>query len=134
MDTRNKHPPLSRAFLTTMWVFQLIAAGPVFVWLGLAAIFNLFYTFDRAYDFITHLCSSLFAASIFFIVLVQRKVGDSIDRTLTLRFEVLKSGFATALWVWLMLDAVLGPKDHYGYSKTRQTRIIAAGVSVILLL
>ena len=134
MDTRNEHQPLGRAFLTTIWVFQLVAAGPIFIWLGLAAIFNLFYTFDRAYDFITHLCTSLFAAGIFFIVLVQRKVGNSVGETLTLRFEIAKSGFATALWVWLMLDAVLGPDDHYGYRNTRQTRIIAAGVSVILLL
>ena len=65
---------------------------------------------------------------------MQRKVGNGVGEALTLRFEVAKSGFATALWVWLMLDAVLGPDDHYGYTNTRQTRIIAAAVSVILLL
>lgn len=126
--------PLSLAFLTTIWVFQLVAAGPIFIWLGLAAIFNLFYTFDRAYDFITHLCTSLFAASIFFIVLVQRKVDDRVGRRLTLRFEIAKSGFATALWVWLMMDAVFGPEDHYGNWEPRQSRVVAAGFSVILLL
>lgn len=134
MEARQQQRNLGRAFLTTSWLFQLIAAGPIFVWLGLAAIFNLFYTFDRAYDFITHLCTSLLAASIFFIVLIQRKLSDGADGPLTLRFEISKSVCATALWVWLILDAIFGPEDHYGYREGRRTRVTAAAVSIILLL
>ena len=133
--THNQNQILNRAFLTTAWTFQLIAAGPIFVWLGLAAIFNLFYTFDRVGDFITHLFTSLFAAGIFFIVLVQRKLRsqDALDKPLTLKFEIAKLVLAIALWVWLMMDAIFGPEDHYGW-RMRQTRIIASAVSVILVL
>ena len=134
MDTPKKNQSLTQAFLTTIWIFQLIAAGPIFVWLGLAVIFNLFYTFDRAYDFITHLCTSLLAAGILFIVLVQRKLGDSSSLPLTLKFEMAKSVCATALWVWLMLDAIFGPEDHYGYRQGRRTRITASAISCVLVL
>ena len=135
IDNGAKKQILNRAFLTTAWTFQLVAAGPIFIWLGLAAIFNLFYTFDRVTDFITHLFTSLFAASIFFIVLVQRKLRtqDALDRPLTLKFEIVKLVLAIALWVWLMLDAVFGPEDHYAW-KMCQTRITASAVSVILVL
>ena len=136
MENHRQDQVINRAFLTTAWTFQLVAAGPIFIWLGLAAIFNLFYTFDRVVDFITHLFTSLFAAGIFFIVLVQRKLRkeDASNRPLTLRFEVAKLVLATMLWVWLMMDAIFGPDDHYGYRDGRQTRIIASAVSVFLIL
>ena len=136
MENHKRDQVINRAFLTTAWTFQLVAAGPIFVWLGLAAIFNLFYTFDPIVDFITHLFTSLFAAGIFFIVLVQRKLRneDASNRPLTLKFEVAKLVLAIVLWVWLMMDAIFGPDDHYGYRNGRKTRIIASAVSVLLIL
>ena len=136
MENNRRDQVINRAFLTTAWTFQLVAAGPIFVWLGLVAISNLFYTFDPVVDFITHLFTSVFAAGIFFIVLVQRKLRkeDALNMSLTLRFEVAKLALATALWVWLMMDALFGPADHYGYYHGRKTRIIASAVSVLLIL
>lgn len=125
---------LSTLVLRTTWIFQAIAAGPTFVVLGLLAIFNLFNTYSRIYDFVTHLMTTLLAAGIIFIVLLQRKIPpEKTDARQTLRFEIAKSALATALWLWLMLDAVFGPKDHY-WNDLRPRRIASAGIASLLLL
>ena len=129
----NNSRQLVPTFMRTVWLFQAIIAGPIFVLLGLLAVFNMFNTYGRLYDFITHLGTSLLAAGIIFIVVVQRTVGR-LEKSLTLRFEVIKSILATALWLWLLLDAIFGPSDHYGYYTPRSRRIAAAAISSILLL
>jgi len=40
--TMAQPPELGELFLRTTWIFQAIAAGPIFVWLGLLAVFNMF--------------------------------------------------------------------------------------------
>ena len=86
------------------------------------------------YDFITHLCTALLAAGILLLVIVQRNIPQ--ERTLkdvTLKFEIAKSGLATALWFWLMMDAAFGPQDHYTYYD-RATRVQTAAFASLLLL
>lgn len=137
MPSHKQDQSLSRAILTTVWIFQLVVAGPIFIWLGLLALLNLYYTFDRVYDFVAHLCTFLLAAGIFFIVLVQRKLADDAVAKrlqLTIRFEVAKAVLATALWVWLIMDAIFGPEDRYGYYGMRGARIVASAISAVLLL
>ena len=93
------------------------------------------YTFDSLYDFFNHLINSLLAAGITFAVLIQRKLLVNRNaKQYTLRFEIAKSVLATALWLWLLLDAIFGPSDHYGYYGGRSRRISVACISSLLLL
>ncbi|KAK5683762.1 hypothetical protein LTR17_027229 [Elasticomyces elasticus] len=127
----NSH--LGRLFLRTVWIFQAIAAGPIFFCLGMLAIFNMFHTFNTLYEFFTHLITAFLAAGIIFIVVVQRTLPPAeTAKNLTLRFEVSKSILATALWLWLMFDAIFGPRDHSGYYMPRSQRITVAAISSVL--
>jgi hypothetical protein len=76
---------------------------------------------------------SLFASGIIFLVWVQNNAETS--RSSTLYAEIVKSGLATAGWLWLLLDCNFGP-DHYSYydPPSRGPRIQRAAISVILLL
>jgi hypothetical protein len=78
--------------------------------------------------------NALLAAGIMFAVLVQLKVPLSDYRTLM--FESVKSGLATLLWLWLLLDSAFGPWQcrwtRPGDEKSR--RIARALASSILLL
>jgi hypothetical protein len=60
-------------------------------------------------DFFT----SLMAAGIIFIVIIQRRI--QIDALKTFIFEGVKSVLATGLWLWLLLDTLFGPWQS-GYS------------------
>lgn len=134
MDTPLDSEALDQLFLRTVWIFQAIAAGPTFVILGGAAIINLLHTYDAICDFVTHLVTALLAAGVIFIVLVQRKISpEKTSKRLTLKFEVAKSVLATVLWIWLLLDAIFGPSNHYS-SVYRVVRIKASVVASLLLL
>lgn len=76
----------------------------------------------------------MFAAGIIFTVFVQRNANMS--KTITLYFEEAKSGLATGVWLWLLLDTIFGPEHHYWYyyNGPRGPRITRAAISVILLL
>jgi hypothetical protein len=126
---------LSRDLLRTTWTFQAIVAGPVFVWLGFLSVYNMLHTFETTYDFFNHFCNSIMAGGIIFTVLLQRRIpADRTSKSMTLRFETLKSVLATASWIWLLLDAVFGPRSHYSYYGDRSERIITAAISSLLLL
>lgn len=73
--------------------------------------------------------NALFAAGIIFTVLIQQKIKTP-SKLLTLRFEVVKSGLATVMWVWLMLWSMFRNK-YPSYPK--QTMIIRAAMSGLLL-
>ena len=120
-------------FLRTAWLFQAIVAGPIFFFLGIAAVLNMFNTYDTLSDFITQLCSSLLAGGIIYLVSIQRKLPDERNTAqLTLRFELAKAVLATSLWLWLLLDAIFA--RHYSGYASRTRRIIAAAISSLLLL
>jgi hypothetical protein len=121
---------LGQVLLTRVWVFQAIVAAPTFTILGIAATINLFSTWDTIYDFITFLFTSILAAGIIFIVSVQLRYSNA-TKALTFRFEVAKSVLATALWIWLMYDAIFGPSSH---GSNRGRRIAASSIAVVLLL
>ncbi|KAK3613034.1 hypothetical protein LTR22_028338, partial [Elasticomyces elasticus] len=81
-------PQLGQLFHRTVWIFQAIAASPIFFCLGMLAIFSMFNNFDTLYEFFTHLITALLAASIIFIVVVQRLLPlERTSKHLTLRFE-----------------------------------------------
>ena len=121
--------------MRTAWIFQAIAATPIFVFLGISTFVNLFNTFDTVYVFTTHLCNALFAAGILFTIIVQRRVTEEqSSKTLILRFEVAKSACATALWAWLFLDAIFGPRDAYGWYYDRPRRVMIAAMCSLMLL
>ena len=123
---------MASLYLPTIYLFQAIVASPIFVILGIQAIINMFHTYTSLYEFITHLSCSLLAGTIIFIVLVQRKLPASkVNAMQTLNFEAAKALCAELLWLWLLLDAIFGPKSHYGYYDGRGKRIAVAGISVV---
>lgn len=135
-DNNSPSPPqptIGHVFLARIWLFQAVVAAPTFVVLGMLAIVNLYNTYDTIYDFVTHLCTAILAAAIIFVVLVQKQLPGA-GKALTFRFEVAKSALATALWLWLMGDAIWGPISHGGYRRDRTMRIVSSAISSILLL
>ncbi|KAK5662137.1 hypothetical protein OQA88_8042 [Cercophora sp. LCS_1] len=126
------NPPLAPILLKKTWLFQAIVAGPTFVILGLCAMIALWDGgYWTIYDFVTDTCTSIMAAGIIFIVLVQRQLGEPDADEMkkwTLRFEVAKSGLATGLWVWLMADSIWGPGISY-----RERRIACSAIASVLL-
>lgn len=70
------------------------------------------------------------------MVLVQRNI--EVTRTVTIYFEKAKSGFATATWLWFLLDTIIDPEHYWYYNRRnhqdRGDRIIRALLSVIVLL
>jgi hypothetical protein len=74
------------------------------------------------------------SAGIIFIVYVQRKALVSAYQTLIC--EAVKSVLATALWLWLILDAAFGPWKEGGYihDEDVERRVKRAALSSILLL
>ncbi|KAE9378989.1 hypothetical protein N431DRAFT_450906 [Stipitochalara longipes BDJ] len=72
---------------------------------------------------------SLFASGVVFAVWIQRSVRMS--RKVTLYFEIAKCGFATAIWLWLILDAAFGP--GYWGDYPRKPMVFRAAISVIVL-
>ena len=125
---------LSQLLVRTLWIFQLFASFPVFLFLGVSTYINIFRTYEDAYDFTMHFCTCLLAGSIVFIILVQRRIHqDRLSTVLALRFEAAKAACATILWLWYFLDAAIGPRRYYNCIYDREKRVRAAGVFVILL-
>jgi hypothetical protein len=147
----------------TACIFQGVIALPAMLVMGGTALQSLFTLEMPIYDFMSvpsitpssstsvSICScvhfntkilirrrlatflGLFASGIIFLVWVQHNVETS--RSATLYVEIVKSGLATAGWLWLLLDCIFGP-DHYSYydPPPRGPRIQRAAISVILLL
>ncbi|KAK0129568.1 hypothetical protein ONS96_000133 [Cadophora gregata f. sp. sojae] len=115
-------------------LFQALVALPAMVILGEWALEALFYTNMPIYEFITSTFNALFAAAIIFIVFVQ--LNTSTSPLITLYFEIAKSSLATALWLWLLLDAIFDPEQwNRPYQRPpKGPRIARAGISVVVLL
>lgn len=70
--------------------------------LGLCAIFGLWGdSYFTLYDFSIDLFTAILASGIIFLVLAQRQLPN-VGKLWTYRFELVKSGLATTLWVVLM--------------------------------
>ena len=135
MESPNNPPTqnLGSTFLQTYWLFQAIFAGPISAALAISAFVRLLDTHGPIYDFVTQVCNAILAGAIVFIVLVQQRMPASrVSKALTLKFEIAKSVLATALWVWLMLDAGFGPENEYDYYK-RGPRLGSSAVASIVL-
>ncbi|KAF2660333.1 hypothetical protein K491DRAFT_688379 [Lophiostoma macrostomum CBS 122681] len=133
-DASTHQRPLGQQMLRGIGIFQVIAALPTMVILGGCAYAQLFYSYERFYFFVADALNALLAAAIIFIVYIQRKAA--LTPLLTLLFESLKSVFATAMWVWLILDAAFGPwKEWYGARPGDvERRVDRAALAVVLLL
>jgi len=76
----------------------------------------------------------MLAGGIIFIVLVQHRLRNTdVSLPLAFGFEAGKLLFATALWVWLVIDAAVGPlsRDNPDY---RPARILRAWLCLIVVL
>lgn len=70
------------------------------------------------------------ATGILFIIISQRAAGT--PNRVIFYLESVKSGLATALWLWLLLDAILAPRSPYDREK-RTDAIAKVAVSGLLL-
>jgi len=122
--------------LRTAWIFQAVAASPIFLGMGFFAIQKLFNTKrDRFYDFWADFFCSLLAAGIIFIVMVQAQLSfRKTSKQVTLRFEIAKALIATGLWLWQLIDAAAGPATRGGYLAVQEQLYQFAGICSILLL
>jgi len=79
----------------------------------------------------TFIFTGLMAATIIIIAIIQRSV--ILNKTNALWFEIAKSGLATGLWLWLILDSIF---DTYYWPtpNERHRRTARSAVSVLLLL
>jgi hypothetical protein len=102
MDQQNN---LSTVVLRTVWIFQFVAALPVFLFRGGSAFFVLWGAGESMYDFVTDFVWTILSGGVLFSILHQRKLTNA-SWLLTLRFETARSLLASILWVWLMLDAI----------------------------
>ena len=127
-----RHQFFGHIFLRTAWIFQALVAGPIAIVLGFSAFFRLLDVHGPFYPFLMHFWNAIIASCIVFIVLIQRKIPDRYDlKATTLHFEEAKSALATALWLWLTLDAGLSVETRFN---RRAPRLGAAFMSSVLLL
>ncbi|KAI1859963.1 uncharacterized protein JN550_011774 [Neoarthrinium moseri] len=123
---------LGETCLHGVWVFQTIAAIPIFLILGFCALSNmLLSSYGALYYFITDFVCSILTAGILFTLFLQKGIKNP-SWLMTLRLEILKSGLATALWVWMLMDAIFA--SGYDYNNGRPRRIKVAIISFTLLL
>ncbi|KAN0115150.1 hypothetical protein V8E51_004694 [Hyaloscypha variabilis] len=123
---------LPEQMVRTVGIFQGLLALPVLLFTAAVALQALAYAYDYVYEFTASMFLCLFASGIIFGVWIQRSVRMS--RKVTLYFELAKSGFATAIWLWLILDAAFGPGIHrYRGNGPRKPMVLRAAISVIVL-
>ncbi|KAK0706799.1 hypothetical protein B0T26DRAFT_473238 [Lasiosphaeria miniovina] len=125
-----------QVLLTRAWLFQLVAAVPIFLALGWWVFDSFFWSWSSIYTLCSALFNCLFAGGIVFIILVQRQLPGA-SKSLTSYFEIGKSVLATAMWIWLLCDAVYHPR-HYSYyppdvEKEYQKRKIVFSVIALVI-
>ncbi|TGO47162.1 hypothetical protein BCON_0290g00030 [Botryotinia convoluta] len=118
----------------TVGVFQALIAFPVMIHAGVFTFWCL--TLDAnftIYEFVNSLSNAFFSASILFIIITQRG-GNSGDISIEFMvwLEVAKSGFASAVWLWLLFDGIFGPvHNSYNRPQSRTPRIAQAIISFL---
>ncbi|KAF7874567.1 uncharacterized protein EAF02_008544 [Botrytis sinoallii] len=118
----------------TIGVFQALIAFPVMIHAGVFTFWCL--TLDAnftIYEFVNSLSNAFFSASILFIIITQRggNSGD-ISKEFMVWLEVAKSGFASAVWLWLLFDSIFGPvHNSYNQPQSRTPRIAQAIISFL---
>jgi membrane-associated HD superfamily phosphohydrolase len=143
---------LGQRMVRTAGIFQGLVALPVLLVMGenvFEFLWYYYYPYSKIYYFMSVYAmyflqsqlifrrraffNSLLAATIIFVVLVQRHPIRS--QALRLYLEIAKSTSATAVWLWLLFDSIFGPeRSYYSTPPSRATRIVAAALSVIVLL
>ena len=77
--------------------------------------------------------TALMSAGIVFIVYVQRKAIATPFQAFV--FEIVKSVFATGLWLWLILDSAFGPhRGYYTEPEVVRRRVQRDALASLLLL
>ncbi|TGO20272.1 hypothetical protein BPAE_0316g00030 [Botrytis paeoniae] len=118
----------------TVGVFQALIAFPVMIHAGVFTFWCL--TLDAnftIYEFVNSLSNAFFSASILFIIITQRggNSGD-VNKEFMVWLEVAKSGFASAVWLWLLFDGIFGPvHNSYNQPQSRTPRIAQAIISFL---
>ncbi|KAF7899380.1 uncharacterized protein EAF01_008593 [Botrytis porri] len=118
----------------TIGVFQALIAFPVMIHAGVFTFWCL--TLDAnftIYEFVNALSNAFFSASILFIIITQRggNSGD-ISKEFMVWLEMAKSGFASAVWLWLLVDSIFGPvHNFYNQPPSRTPRIAQAIISFL---
>lgn len=135
-DTENPHR-LRQVAARTLWLFQALIAGFLAVSWVQDIPWELNYSSygANAYPVIRELFLSILAASIVYTCIVQWKHPDPHPKV-TARLELGKGLIATAMWGWLLLDAIFFvpgyPYYNDPYSRGRAVRITFTAWSIAI--
>lgn len=136
-DAENPRYPRHMA-ARAIWLFQaLIAGGLAIIWVNdiLWEVEHPSYG-ANAYPVIRELFLSLLAAMIVYTVIVQWHYYPDPLARVTARLELGKALIATAMWAWLLLDAVFFvPRYPYyndPYCRRRAVRITFSAWSIAI--
>ncbi|KAG6364255.1 hypothetical protein INS49_005854 [Diaporthe citri] len=116
-DAESTHR-LARAAVRTLWLFQALTGGLLsLLWAVdiLRETRNPSYGSD-AYHATKELFLAILAAVIVYAVIVQWQYPDPLPK-ITARFELAKGLLATAVWLYLLLDAILYIPDYDPYCR-----------------
>ncbi|KAF2109617.1 hypothetical protein BDV96DRAFT_585036 [Lophiotrema nucula] len=105
---------LGSQMIRTLGLFQALVSFPIGLVLGsfdFAELLFPYVYYGYYYYFVTYLFTCLMALGITFIVITQRRTV--LDNTKRLVFEGVKSGLATGLWLWLLMDSLFGPWQYF---------------------
>lgn len=138
------HGFLAVAARTTL-LFQALFTGLCIVLMGRTLFQNLddayFFPKDpalppyydpEAYPAIGQLTPLVFAAMVMWIIVVQLNHQDPHPKTAA-RLELVKGLFATATWLWLLLDIINFVPRHDPYWMYRRRKIVFKATSIIIL-
>lgn len=135
-DTESPRHP-GHAAVRILWIFQaVIAAFLIILWVPdiVVGVNQPRYGAD-AYPVLRELALSILAASIVYTVIAQWKHPDPHPRV-TARLELVKGLVATAMWAWLLLDAIFYmPRYPYyndPYCRRRAVRITFSAWSIAI--
>lgn len=129
---------LEHAAVQTVWLFQAFIAGLLFILSGLDIVRELDYPSygADAYPILKDLFLAILAATIVYIVMTQRRYPEPHPK-ITAKFELAKGLLATAVWFWVLLDAIFyipsSPYYYDPYCRYRAIRITLSAVSIAIL-
>lgn len=126
-------PPVVR----TAWVFQALIVGPAFIFTGQELFWTMWQYYHESwlvYPALRYLGFGILTAGIIFVLIVQWSYSSPHPKAFR-ALETSKAIFATAAWLWLLLDAIAYIPDYYDpYCRFRRKKIVLTAVSVVVLL
>lgn len=137
-DAENRPSQPGHPAARVLWLFQALIAGFLCVLWGQDLFWEVSYPYHgaTAYPILKELFLAVLAAMVVYAVIVQSQWPDPPPRV-TARLELAKGLLATAVWIWVLLDAIFYvSSDDYRwdpYFRSRSIRIVFSAASFVIL-